>query len=445
MPRPVCSEHPNGCVRRDGYYGRRMEYATLTGGPGKFVLREKVRTLVRLAEGRSYRAAAHGARMRVHSRLIRGLFTTTIVRLRTRQSSETAPKRRSADQDGATPSPLQTYCTRCQDSAPGCQRNVGRSRWAQRIFLRAGSGAPRQAAATLATARSAVSGQQEVDSMHSPILRRLVGLYLLAGAVALIAPGAALAAYPDVSSANASVISSSGATLSGTVSSNGEPGSYKFEYGTTLGYGSSTGQVSFSGSAQPVQISATLAHLSPDSTYYVRLVANNVQGTTFGAGSTFSTAPGPQPIVGVAAVTITAHTLLSGMVWPGDTAGSWKFEYGPASSEYSQSTPEIQFTATSALNAEEYISGLNPGTVYYVRLVANTKFGTTYGTGSRLASPSRAEPDRGCTTLPPQNLGAPTPRVRLPLPRRRDRSRDRLTRRTLPTPPRPLTLPRIRQ
>ena len=41
MPRPVCSEHPDGRVRRDGYYDGshqeiiRWEYVSGDGSPGR--------------------------------------------------------------------------------------------------------------------------------------------------------------------------------------------------------------------------------------------------------------------------------------------------------------------------------------------------------------------------------------------------------------------------
>lgn len=34
MPRPVCAEHPNGRVRRDGYYGRHREFIRWECVPG---------------------------------------------------------------------------------------------------------------------------------------------------------------------------------------------------------------------------------------------------------------------------------------------------------------------------------------------------------------------------------------------------------------------------
>lgn len=115
MARPGCAEHPHAKVWRDGYYGLHKEFirwkckpadgsaahfirhnqfaqvglhSKLTGGPesgccdecerewheddgmpsamrDNFVLREKARALVRIAQGGSFRAAGYGARVRV--------------------------------------------------------------------------------------------------------------------------------------------------------------------------------------------------------------------------------------------------------------------------------------------------------------------------------------------------------------------------------------------
>jgi hypothetical protein len=132
-----------------------------------------------------------------------------------------------------------------------------------------------------------------------------------------------------------------------------------------------------------------IANLSPRSTYYVRLVANDAQGTTYGAGATFSTGDGQQPLVSVASASgVSAHgATLQGTVSSDSSAGSFKFEYGPAHSKYSLSTPEVHFgVSRSTLNAVFFIAGLSAGTTYYFRLVANTAFGTTYGTGAILTT-----------------------------------------------------------
>lgn len=77
-------------------------------------------------------------------------------------------------------------------------------------------------------------------------------------------------------------ITTTAATLTGTVSPRGLPTSYHFDYGSGLGYGQSTpAQDAGSGTAD-VPVSATLAGLAPGSIIHYRLVAANATGTANG-------------------------------------------------------------------------------------------------------------------------------------------------------------------
>ncbi|MFO7574750.1 MAG: FISUMP domain-containing protein [Bacteroidales bacterium] len=65
-----------------------------------------------------------------------------------------------------------------------------------------------------------------------------------------------------------------------------------FEYGITQAYGSVIQAVESPVSASnPVNVSATIVGLSPNTTYHFRVVANNTQGTTYGNDISFTTAP----------------------------------------------------------------------------------------------------------------------------------------------------------
>jgi trimeric autotransporter adhesin len=91
----------------------------------------------------------------------------------------------------------------------------------------------------------------------------------------------------------ATAVSSSGATLNGTVNPNSNATSYYFEYGATGAYG-------FQAPASPASVglgptdyvvSQALAGLSPNTTYHYRLVAVDAIGfTTFGSDIGFTTA-----------------------------------------------------------------------------------------------------------------------------------------------------------
>ncbi|MCU0309111.1 MAG: hypothetical protein MUE51_15370, partial [Thermoleophilia bacterium] len=87
-------------------------------------------------------------------------------------------------------------------------------------------------------------------------------------------------------------VSTTGATLLGTVTPNLQATTSRFEFGTTTAYGSQTplGDVAAAGGATPV--SAAIAGLAPGTTYHYRLVATNADGTSTSGDATFTTAAG---------------------------------------------------------------------------------------------------------------------------------------------------------
>jgi phosphodiesterase/alkaline phosphatase D-like protein len=112
-----------------------------------------------------------------------------------------------------------------------------------------------------------------------------------------------------ITTAGATAITQTAATLAGTVNPNsGNVTACKIEYGTSTGYGSQAGCASLPGSgSSPVAVSASLSGLTANTTYHFRLVATNAGGTTNGSDQTFTTLantcatdpslcpPGPKP------------------------------------------------------------------------------------------------------------------------------------------------------
>jgi hypothetical protein len=99
---------------------------------------------------------------------------------------------------------------------------------------------------------------------------------------------------PAATTGPAGALSEQSATLTGSVSANGVPTIYWFEYGPTTAYGSAT-PATDAGSGGAVAATATLGGLTPATTYHYRLVAANSGVTTNGADRTFTTASPPSP------------------------------------------------------------------------------------------------------------------------------------------------------
>ncbi len=100
---------------------------------------------------------------------------------------------------------------------------------------------------------------------------------------------------PSVTTNAVSSISSSGATLNGTVSSNGLSSTVSFNYGTTTSYGSSVPDtpISLAGSASNTAVSAAITGLSCGTTYHYQVTATNSAGTSNGSDMTFQTSNCP--------------------------------------------------------------------------------------------------------------------------------------------------------
>lgn len=94
---------------------------------------------------------------------------------------------------------------------------------------------------------------------------------------------------PLATTGSATGISSTGATVEGTVNPEGQPTTYFFNYGLTSSYGAKTAEVSAGNGTTGKGVSAPLAELLPNTTYHYQLVAHSAGGTTPGADQTFTT------------------------------------------------------------------------------------------------------------------------------------------------------------
>jgi hypothetical protein len=100
---------------------------------------------------------------------------------------------------------------------------------------------------------------------------------------------------PWVSSAAATGLDVSAATLNGTVNPAGAATNWWFEWGTTGAYGSQTAVTSAGAGGGDVPVSAGLTGLTAGTTYHYRLVASNALGTATSADRTFATLLTPAP------------------------------------------------------------------------------------------------------------------------------------------------------
>jgi hypothetical protein len=94
---------------------------------------------------------------------------------------------------------------------------------------------------------------------------------------------------PSATTQAATSITSSGATLNGSVNPNGFATTYYYEYGPTTAYGSTTSTTSAGSGSSPLSVPTAIAGLASSTLYHFQLVAMSSQGTTGGGDLTFTT------------------------------------------------------------------------------------------------------------------------------------------------------------
>lgn len=99
---------------------------------------------------------------------------------------------------------------------------------------------------------------------------------------------------PSVETGAASAITTTSASVVGTVNPNGASATAHFEYGLTKAYGSVTPDVALPAGSSATPVGASLSGLRPGKTYHYRLVASNLGGPATGGDATFKTVKPPK-------------------------------------------------------------------------------------------------------------------------------------------------------
>jgi hypothetical protein len=117
---------------------------------------------------------------------------------------------------------------------------------------------------------------------------------------------------PAATTGPASAITDHSAMLSGSMDGHGGPTTYRFEYGPTTTYGSTSPSIDAGLGAAAA--AATVGDLNPSTTYHYRLMATNSGGVTVGADQTFTSAAAPpSPVSASAAATAAARPAFAGV------------------------------------------------------------------------------------------------------------------------------------
>ncbi len=185
---------------------------------------------------------------------------------------------------------------------------------------------------------------------------------------------------PDVTTGSASGVHRTNGTVEGTINPDGTDTTYHFQYGDTLGYGSSTAVASAGKGTAGAVVKETLTGLQPETVYHYRLVGENENGTNFGEDATFETPGAVEGVVtGAASSIFAAEAVLHGSFEPNGFDTHWSFEYG-LSEAYGSSTPALDAgDASEDKGVEVTVADLEPNSTYHYRIAAANETGTSYG------------------------------------------------------------------
>lgn len=205
---------------------------------------------------------------------------------------------------------------------------------------------------------------------------------------------------PVTVTTSATAITTTGATLTGTVNANNTTASNTFEYGLTTAYGSTVNATPATSTGNTATaISATLSGLLPGTTYHYRAISANANGTSYGSDSVFTTLTAPVPLVttGAAGSVTNSGATLTGTVNANNTTTVNTFEYG-LTTAYGSTANATPATATgnTTTSMSATLSGLLPGTTYHYRAVSANANGTAYG--SDMSFTTTLQPSPAATT-----------------------------------------------
>ena len=244
--------------------------------------------------------------------------------------------------------------------------------------------------ATMVAAQSPVGGGTDTDvsvvgnffvpntTYHYRVVAQNVDITVYGADMTFTTGGAP----PLVATNVATALSSTGATLNGTVNANNDSSVVTFEYGLTTAYGNLvTASESPVSSSSNTPVTFSLTALSPDTIYHYRVVALNGSGTSYGVDMVFTTG-GAVPGVTTTAATSVANTraILHGVVNANSSSTSVVFEYGETTAygriiDAGQSP--VPGSVDTAVSGE--VVGLNSDTLYHFRVVGQNAYGTESG------------------------------------------------------------------
>lgn len=218
---------------------------------------------------------------------------------------------------------------------------------------------------------------------------------------------------PTATTGSASSISTTGATLNGTVNDNGVTTTMGFDYGATAGYGSSASAGTLGAGTGTTPTAVSVSGLSCNTTYHFRVNGASSAGTTNGSDASFTTSACPllytvtyngngntggsaptDATVYASNATVTVASNSGGLTRTGYTFSGWNTASDGSGTQYAAGSGSFN---------------INASTVLYAKWVANAPSATTgsaSGIGANGATLNGTANDNGLSTTVSFDYGA---------------------------------------
>jgi hypothetical protein len=185
-------------------------------------------------------------------------------------------------------------------------------------------------------------------------------------------------------------VTSTHATLTGTINPHGVQSTYHFNYGPTSSYGASTADVTAGSGVGDQRVSLPVSGLLPDTTYHVQVVADSENGVTrYGADGLFRTAPVPSAVAIAPAGISGGSATLAGELNTFGLPGYYHFDVSSPDGSYRASTVERPAAGnTGSERVSVPIEGLPAGETFTARLAVSSNDSTTFSDPVTFATPA---------------------------------------------------------
>lgn len=256
-----------------------------------------------------------------------------------------------------------------------------------------------------------------MSTLHKNLRVRIVATIAAGLLIALWTAVPAWAAAPVVTTGAASEVTASSMKICGTVNPEGESTTYHFNYehyenGWQL---EKSAPASAGAGTTAVEVCATLSGLTPDTTYWYRIVAENGSGETLGEELNQqmpATVEGlaTEPATSLTRLGATSKVTLNGVLAPNGHDTHYYFEYAKgnyvpvkgAENEIAPTLPGGDAGEESKLEHVSVAVEIPTNVEFSYRLVGVNQFGATYGSEQRVFVPAV----EGVQTLTPTELTA---------------------------------------